>query len=369
MLGLAITACALWIIIALLPWRLWTTVESLEAEESGQLHDFADTTILIPARNEADVIAPTLTAAANQGAGVKLILVDDRCEDDTTANARDLTLPNLRVITGALLPQSWTGKLWALEQGRTYIETEYVLLLDADIRLAPGTLAALRKKMQCEDRQLVSLMAELSMNGFWERLLLPAFVYFFKLLYPFRLSNSPKSSVAAAAGGCILTRAQLLESIGGFTSIKSALIDDCALAREVKCTGASTWIGLTHSARSSRAYPSLQTIWNMVARTAFAQLHYSFSLLLLCTGIMALAFGIPVLGLTLFPSTNSAICAAAVAIMFSTYSPILRYYRISCLWVLGLPFAGALFMAMTWTSALRHWLGQGAMWKGRNYGQ
>jgi len=366
-LGLALAACALWLFIALLPWRPWATSESLDAPVFDEPGTFSDTTILIPARNEADVIAPTLTAAAEQGTGVRIILVDDRSMDDTVSNARRLALRDLRIIASERLPSGWTGKLWALEQGRKHIDTDYLLLLDADIVLAPGTLAALRAKMDLEDRQFMSLLAEPSMDGFWGKLLLPAFVYFFKLLYPFRLSNSDTRLVAAAAGGCILTRTQVLESIGGFDSIKNALIDDCALARRVKSHGARTWIGLTRSAKSVRPYLTLATIWNMVARTAFAQLLYSNTLLLLCTTVLVLAFLVPLIGVALFPGVASAISVATLVMMLSTYSPVLRYYRVPCYWALGLPFAGALFTAMTWTSALRYWLGRGAMWKGRSY--
>ena len=367
MLGLTLAACALWLTITLLPWRPWATSESLDALVPDEPGAFSDTTILIPARNEADVIAPTLTAAAKQGTGVRVILVDDHSIDDTVSNAQRLALRNLRIIASERLPSGWTGKLWALEQGRKHVDTEYLLLLDADIVLAPGTLAALRAKMDLEDKQLVSLLAELSMHGFWGGLLLPAFVYFFKLLYPFRLANSEAGLVAAAAGGCILTRTQVLESIGGFGSIKNALIDDCALARRVKSTGARIWVGLTHSAKSTRPYPTLATIWNMVARTAFAQLLYSNVLLLVCTATLVLAFLVPVIGIAFFPSLTSAISVATVLVMLCTYSPVLRYYRMPYYRALGLPFAGALFAAMTWTSALRHWLGKGAIWKGRSY--
>ncbi|MGH8579519.1 MAG: glycosyltransferase [Gammaproteobacteria bacterium] len=367
MLGLALGACALWLTIALLPWRPWATSESLDALVLGEPGTFSDTTILIPARNEANVIAPTLSAVAEQGTGVRIILVDDRSTDDTVSNAQRLALRNLQIIASERLPSGWTGKLWALEQGRKHVETEYLLLLDADIVLAPGTLAALRAKMDLEGRAFVSLLAELSMHGFWGKLLLPAFVYFFKLLYPFRLANSGAGLVAAAAGGCILTRTQMIESIGGFGSIKNALIDDCALARRVKSRGARTWIGLTHSAKSARPYPTLATIWNMVARTAFAQLLYSNALLLLCTAALVLAFLVPVIGAALFPGVMSAISVATVLVMLCTYAPVLRYYRIPYYWALGLPLGGVLFMAMTWTSALRHWLGRGAIWKGRSY--
>jgi cellulose synthase/poly-beta-1,6-N-acetylglucosamine synthase-like glycosyltransferase len=197
---------------------------------------------------------------------------------------------------------------------------------------------------------------------------MPAFVYFFKLLYPFRLSNAPADPyVACAAGGCILIETRALESIGGFASIRDALIDDCALARRIKRAGFRTWIGLTHSARSLRAYPSLASIWDMVARTAYTQLHYSTTLLGLCTAVMLCAFPAPLAALV-WAGWDAAMVAAVTLLMaMVSYRPVLRYYGLGTAWALGLPVVACLYLGMTWSSAIRYWGGARSLWKGRRY--
>ncbi len=364
---LVFPALVIWAGILLLPWRPWSTAESIDtaAPEQG---DFNDITVLIPARNEAHVIRSTLQGLRNQGQALKIILVDDQSDDETVRIAQSVGLENLRIIAGQPLPSGWSGKLWALEQGRSYVDTELTLLLDADIELAPGLVQALRRKLKNEGLELISLMAQLRMVGFWEKLLMPAFVYFFKLLYPFQLSNSPANKrVAAAAGGCILIRTRLIEERGGFAPIKSALIDDCALAMEVKSQGGKTWIGLTHSVRSLRPYTSLATLWNMVARTAFTQLRYSIVLMLTCSLIMVIAFFMPLVGLLASSDQVVLLSVGTLAIMISSYLPTLRYYGLSSAWSLALPGIGLLYLMMTWTSALRYLLGERSHWKGRVY--
>jgi hopene-associated glycosyltransferase HpnB len=359
-------ALALWAGLLLLPWRPWSTAESLEAADP-EAGDPGKVTVLIPARNEAGVIRSTLEGLRHQGPDLKIVLIDDQSDDETVPIARSLGLPNLHVITGQPLPPDWSGKLWALEQGRACVDTALTLLLDADIELAPGLVQTLCGKMENESLDMVSLMAELRMAGFWERLLMPAFIFFFKLLYPFRLSNSPSRRVAAAAGGCLLIRTRLIEAMGGFTAIKGALIDDCALATEVKSRGGKTWTGLTHSARSLRSYTRLATIWDMVARTAFTQLRYSAALLLLCSTLMIIAFFIPLLGLSA-PSDQAFLWSvSALAIMMLSYVPTLRYYGLSSAWSLALPAVGLLYLMMTWTSAVRYMAGERSQWKGRRY--
>jgi hopene-associated glycosyltransferase HpnB len=213
----------------------------------------------------------------------------------------------------------------------------------------------------------VSLMAMPSMSGCWEKLLMPAFVYFFKILYPFQRVNSHDSSVAAAAGGCILVESGLLGHIGGFESIKSAIIDDCALARRVKSQGFGIWLGLTHSVKSGRSPQRLKEIWDMVARTAFAQLHHSVGLLVLCTLVMLLVYQVPVVAVFSSNDLIRSLSVGSLVIMFLTYVPILRFYHRSSAWALGLPLIAALFLAMTWTSAIRYWRGERTRWKGRIY--
>jgi hopene-associated glycosyltransferase HpnB len=329
--------------------------------------DLGDITVLIPARNEAETIKVTLPALTAQGRGLNIILIDDQSSDGTGQVARKAVDENLLIIKGKSLPSGWTGKLWALEQGRSHIRTPFTLLLDADIEPLPGIIGELKRAMQERDVQLISLMAELRMDTFWEKLLMPAFIYFFKLLYPFRLSNTGTSRVAAAAGGCILLETRVLDEIGGFNSLRGELIDDCALAKRVKSKGYKTWMGLSHSVRSLRPYNDMRAIWNMVARTAFTQLRYSKLLLILCTVIMLVSFGMPGIGLVLSPISVKLLSAFCLASMVLTYLPTLNFYRLSAWWALAMPLIGSLYLAMTWTSAVRYWLGGGSHWKGRAY--
>ncbi|MDH3557259.1 MAG: glycosyltransferase [Deltaproteobacteria bacterium] len=363
----AITGAAIWLTILLLPWRPWSTNEVLDVSSPLPEVDLGDITVLIPARNEAETIKATLPALTAQGRGLNIILIDDQSSDGTGQVARKAVDENLLIIKGKSLPSGWTGKLWALEQGRSHIRTSFTLLLDADIEPLPGIIGELKRAMQERDVQLISLMAELRMDTFWEKLLMPAFIYFFKLLYPFRLSNTGTSRVAAAAGGCILLETRLLHEIGGFDSLRGELIDDCALARRIKTLGYKTWIGLTHSVRSIRPYEKLRTIWEMVARTAFTQLNYSGLLLALCTAIMVLSFVVPGLGLFLPSGMAKFFSALGLAIMILCYLPTLKFYGLPGRWALALPLIGILYLAMTWTSAMRYWLGGGSHWKGRAY--
>ena len=365
--SLALIGSSVWLAILLMPWRPWSARESLDATSPLAQEDLSQITVLVPARNEVGTIQTALTGLKAQGSNINIILVDDQSNDGTVQAAREAAIEKLHVISGKPLPPGWNGKLWALEQGRHFTKTPLTLLIDADIDLRPGILVALRRMMKQDDFLFVSLTAAMRMTTFWERLLMPAFVYFFKLLYPFRLSNSTSSRVAAAAGGCILMETRLLDEIGGFHALRGELIDDCALARRVKSLGCKTWIGLTHSVRSLRAYNDLGTIWNMVARTAFRQLRYSGFLLALCTVVMVMGFWLPVAGLLSAGTAAKFLCAAGLGAMILSYLPVLKFYGMSKGWALALPVIGTLFLGMTWTSAIRYWLGKGPQWKGRTY--
>jgi hopene-associated glycosyltransferase HpnB len=312
----------------------------------------------VPARDEGPTVGRTVAALVAQGVG-RVVVIDDQSTDDTANVARHA---GAEIIAGEPLPPGWAGKLWALEQGRQVVTTPLTLLVDADIELRPGVVAALKQR---QGFALVSLMAVLEMESPWEKLLIPAFVYFFKLLYPFRLSNSRNRLIAASAGGCVMIETSMLERINGFTSFKDAIIDDCALARAVKRNGGRTWLGLTHSAVSRRAMHGLKPIWSMVARSAFAQLQYSTILLLACVALLILAFWVPVLGI-FDPHTRWTACLA-LATMMATYVPVLRFYGRSPAWALGLPLAGTLYLLMTVSSAIRGWRGVRSRWKGRDY--
>jgi hopene-associated glycosyltransferase HpnB len=255
--------------------------------------------------------------------------------------------------------------MWALEQGRSEVRTPLTLLLDADIALAPGMVAALLAQRHEHGVQFVSLMADLRRTSFWDRLLLPAFVYYFKLLYPFALSNSAFRHVAAAAGGCVLVETEVLDRIGAFASLRGALIDDCTLARQVKRAGFRTWTGLSRGVVSLRPYGTLQSIHDMVARSAFTQLRYSTALLLLVTLVFAVAYWVPLAALC-WPQTRIW-GVAALAAMGLGYWPTLRYYGLSPAWLLAKPLAATLYLAMTWSSAIRCWRGVRSQWKERIY--
>jgi len=370
--ALAAAAAAVWVGILAAPWRPWSTRERLEAAPVGGdpeadvgADGLAEITVLIPARNEAAVIGETLAALRDQGAGLRIIVVDDQSSDATAAIAR---AAGADVVVGAPLPEGWVGKLWALEQGRRVVRSPLVLLVDADIALRPGVVRALLdRRRDGGGLQLVSLMAVLEMTSGWEKLLIPAFVYFFKLLYPFRLSNGRGRLVAAAAGGCVLVESAALERIGGFGALRHAIIDDCTLARRVKETGGRTWVGLTHGAISLRRMPTLGTIWQMVARSAFAQLRYSTVLLVACVALLALAFWVPLVAVVAGATIARWCGLVALLAMAATYVPVLRFYDRSPLWAAALPVAGTLYLAMTVSSAIRAWRGVRSSWKGRTY--
>ena len=350
-----------------MPWRSWSTDESLDADPDLSAVDLSTVTVLIPARDEAAVIADTLTSLKMQDENIKVVLVDDQSSDETVKIAKQQRLKQLKIVSSKSLPNGWSGKLWALEQGRAVIDSDLILLLDADISLAPYTIHTIKHKLENGQFKLISLMALLRMTSFWEKLLMPAFIYFFKLLYPFRLANSENQYISAAAGGCIMVQRSVLDEIGGFSSIKDKLIDDCALAAKIKHKGGKTWIGLTHSARSQRCYEALQPIWNMVCRTAFTQLNYSLLLLGLCTIIMAITFLFPLLGLFSPNGWAKLLAIVTLIMMYANYLPTIRYYRQHPLILISLPIVGILYLLMTWSSAYHHLSGRGSKWKTRYY--
>ena len=365
--GWASAALLAWFVVLILPWRPWSTRECLEADARRQRESLDDVTVLIPARDEAETLPKSLACLAEQGPGLEILVVDDQSRDSTGEVAQGSGVDGVRVISGAALPEGWTGKVWAQAQAQPFLQRPLVLLLDADIALAPGLIATLRARLRERRLGLVSLMAELPMEGFWERLLIPACVYFFKLVYPFSIANSPDKRVAAAAGGCVLLELRVLDAIGGFESLRDAIIDDCTLARRVKDAGFGTWIGLTRSATSHRLYHGLGDIWRMVARTAFTQLRYSWLLLVLCTLLMLVCFLSPVLIAFSPEPLARVIAAAAWFFMWLAYVPTLRFYRLAVAWGLLMPFTGLLFLIMTWDSARRYLLGERSAWRGRRY--
>jgi hopene-associated glycosyltransferase HpnB len=375
----AAAALLAWLAVLLAPWQPHRTRERLEAEEAPS-RDLSDVSVLIPARDEAAVIALTLAALRRQGERLDVIVVDDQSTDGTreicTALAAEPSSAlAVSVVAGGALPSGWAGKLWALEQGLAHVRRPFTLLLDADIELAPSTVPALLRCAEERGAALVSVLAELHCESRVERLLTPAFVLFFKLLYPFALANDSRRRTAAAAGGCMLVRTDALRSLGGFAAIRGALIDDCSLAAALKRAGKTTWLGLSHSVRSLRAY-GLGDFWQMVARSAFTQLGYSTLMLLAVTLLMLVVLLAPPVALVAafvgHDARNAApmlgpLAASAWLAMSAVYWPMVRFYRLWPIWTLALPVSAALFLAMSWASAFAYWRGTRATWKNRRY--
>jgi hopene-associated glycosyltransferase HpnB len=304
---------------------------------------------------------------AGQGQGLRVLLVDDNSTDGTAEVARTVPTLDVQVIQGKPLVDGWTGKLWALEQGVSQVQTPLALMLDADIALDHGVISALKAQMRRGQYHFVSVMASLHMQSFWEKLLNPSFIYFFKMLYPFRLAKTKNPHFYSAAGGCIMVDKQVFPAIGGLASIRGELIDDCALARQVKRARFRTWIGQSRAVTSLRSYEDLGEIWNMVARSAYTQLHYSPWVLLATSFFLVTLFIVPVLGWLSPASWTWRLSLLALAMMMASYLPTLHFYRLSPLWAGLMPLVGILYLGMTWSSALRYWRGERSQWKGRVY--
>jgi hopene-associated glycosyltransferase HpnB len=331
---------------------------------------------VIPARDEAECVGDTVASLLRQDyPGIfTVILVDDQSRDGTAQIAREAAAAlgasdRLTVISGRLLPAGWTGKLWAQSQGVEAAEAraeppDYILFTDADIVYVPEELRKLVARARGGGMVLTSLMAKLRCESFAERMFVPAFIFFFQMLYPFAWANDPRRSTAAAAGGCMLVRREALRAAGGMASIRNALIDDCALAKRLKAHG-PIWIGLTDGVRSVRAYPAVADIRKMVSRTAYAQLQYSPLILAGTVAGLAVTYLFPVL-LALFASgLTRTLGVAAWLSMALALQPVLRFYRVSPLWGVALPAIAATYMAFTLDSAYQHARGRGGMWKGR----
>jgi hopene-associated glycosyltransferase HpnB len=331
---------------------------------------------IIPARDEAECVGETVASLLRQNyAGAfDVIVVDDQSRDNTAEAARIAAVAlgagdRLTVLPGRPLLRGWTGKLWAQHQGVAAAEAastapDYLLFTDADIVYAPDALKRLVERARSGGYVLTSLMAKLRCESLAERAFVPAFIFFFQMLYPFAWSNDPRRATAAAAGGCMLVRREALRLAGGIAAIRSALIDDCMLAKQLKARG-PIWLGLTDRVWSVRAYPAVSDIRRMVARTAYAQLRYSP---LMLTGTLlglAVTYLAPVL-LTVFADGMARLMGIVVWLLMAlAFQPTLRFYRVSPLWGLALPAIAATYMAFTVDSAYQHVRGRGGMWKGR----
>jgi len=363
----------IWVYLVLAHGRFWASGPELPPATPTEL---PDVDIIIPARDEAQTIGPVVASLAAQDypGRFRIILVDDNSTDGTAERAG--TAPNLTILRGQAKPAGWSGKLWALSQGVAASSAPVLLFTDADIvhdRRHLSALVARLQPMRPDEGQidLVSEMVRLNCTSLPERALVPAFVYFFQMLYPFARVNDPRSPVAAGAGGTVLIRREALERIGGIAAIRHALIDDVTLAKAVKTAGRQRGNGiyLGHSglATSVRPYPHWQDLWQMISRTAFTQLRYSAALLLLTLVGLALVWLLPPYAL-LFGSGWVRIAGLSTYVLAAlSYLPTLRRYRRNPLWALALPLIALFYMAATLGSALNHWFGRGARWKNRAY--
>ncbi len=383
----AFATLAAWINLTWMRGGFWRASHRLtEAPYKSDI--WPEIVVVIPARNESATIGAVVSAHMDSTYPGKIVVIvaDDHSSDSTAEIAANvLASANARyerridVITVPELPAHWTGKLWAMHNGleRASViapESKYILLTDADIILAPGALMRLVAKAEHDNLALTSLMARLDVRGTWGALLIPAFIYFFQMLYPFSWVNDITNKTAAAAGGCMLVRRDTLKTIGGVTTFKGELIDDCALARAIKGMTPSTkiWLGLSdHEAISIRDNRSLSSIWNMVARTAYVQLNCSPLLLAGTIAAMLMIYSAPpFIVLTIGWHGNGFAAFLALvswALMARTFWPTLKLYARPPYETTVLPFTAMLYTVMTITSAIRHWRGRGGQWKGRTY--
>ena len=366
-LAVAIAAAGAWAYILFLRGGFWLTRERDDRDTPPEPAAWPSVVAVVPARNEADVIAASigsLTAQDYPGA-FRILLIDDS-SDDGTATAAPAS-PRLEVLTNTSLPSGWTGKLWAVNRGVAHAALtapDYLLLTDADIAHTPDNLRRLVARAEAKGLVLTSLMARLSTDSRADRLMIPAFVFFFAMLYPFAWVNDPKRKLAAAAGGCMLVRRESLERAGGIAAIRREIIDDCALGRLMKRQG-PIWLGLTDRARSLRPYGGLGAIGHMVARSAYAQLGYSPVMLAGTVASMVVVYlAPPILAFTTAGVTMALGLFAWVA-MLVAYQRTLRFYRLSPLWGVTLPLIAVLYIAFTLRSAFDVWAGKGGQWKGR----
>jgi hopene-associated glycosyltransferase HpnB len=364
MTTLTVLALLAWIFLLLLHGRFWQRGPVLTPARPLHAPPVA---VIVPARDEAEVVSRSIGSllAQDYAGPVRIVLVDDGSTDATARIARSLqgASERLLVIDGAARPAGWAGKPWAMQQGVSATNEQFLLLTDADIVHDAAHLSTLVAQMEASGVDLVSEMVALNCESLAERALVPAFVYFFALLYPFDWVNDPLRGIAAAAGGTMLIRRRALERIGGVEAIGGALIDDVALARAVK-RGGRVWLGHSRLARSIRRYPAFADIWKMIARSAYVQLRYSPVLLVLTVLGMAWLFLLPVYATFEQPHL---IGAAAWILLAVSFAPSLQRFGLSSWWAPLLPAIAAFYIAATIGAAVAHHSGRGSTWKGRAY--
>jgi hopene-associated glycosyltransferase HpnB len=373
--SIAALAIAIWLYLLFARGAFWVAAER-DVGTFPLPATWPRVTAVIPARDEAESIGETITSLLRQDypGEWSIILVDDNSSDGTAEIARRAAealgaQARLKIVTGSPLPTDWTGKLWAVKQGVEASQSsetapDYLLLTDADIVYGAGVVSNLIAHAEAGRLVLTSLMVELRCESFAERVLIPAFVFFFQMLYPFAWVNRTKYATAAAAGGCMLAHAGTLRAAGGIEVIRNALIDDCALARIMKARG-PIWLGLTERVHSIRSYPRIGDIQRMVARSAYAQLRYSPWLLAGTVVGMTLTYLVPVLMALFGDPLIRALGLWAWTLMAVAFAPTLQFYRRSLLWGFALPLIALCYLAFTLDSALQYSRGQGGLWKGR----
>ena len=374
--GLSFIALMVWLVLAFAWgnfWRIWEFDADHDALTPPQ--NWPRVTAIVPARNEAATIAAVVNALAQQDypGEFSVIIVDDHSEDATAQLARQAAAETgaaarVQVIQAPELAPGWTGKLWALNTGvssSNAVPPDFFWFTDADVVHSPGTLHRLASRAQQNSLDLASLMVLLESRTFAERLLIPAFLYFFLMLYPPRRTADTRAKTAGAAGGCILLRRAALERIGGLASIRNEIIDDCSLARAVKRSGGKIWMGLTRASHSLRSYSSFAEIRDLIARTAFTQLNYSAVQLLGTLLGLAITFLAPV-ALTFAAHPRVWLPALlAWCLMTASFLPTITFFRLSPLWAPLLPLSAIFYSYATLLSAVRFWQGRGGQWKGR----
>ena len=367
----AAAALAGWVWLTLFRGWFWRT--GLRVPTAPDPAAWPSVTVVVPARDEAGILPLTLPTLVDQDfpGPLRVVLVDDNSTDGT-ADLVASRWPGVTVVRPAEPPPGWTGKPWALAAGVDAAgDVDYLLFSDADIAHAPDSVRILVAAAEGHGYALVSQMARLRARTGWERLVVPAFVFFFALLYPFRWSNRPGSRTAAAAGGCVLARRDALARAGGIAAIGGAVIDDVALGRIVKRSGAATFLGFSGTVESVRPYPALSALWRMVSRSAYTQLGYSPAALVGTVAGLALMFWAPVVatvaGLVAGDPVAAGLGCAGWLLMAGVYAPMLRYYRLPVVGAFALPYTATLYLAMTVDSAVAYHRGRTTAWKGRSY--
>jgi hopene-associated glycosyltransferase HpnB len=377
---IAVSACAVWAYLLTMRGGFWCARDRDDRSDAPAITPtpWPSVVAIVPARNEAGVIGIAVASllAQDYPGRLRVVVVDDHSTDGTATVARGAAAAakaddRLTVLSAPDLPAGWTGKPWAMHAGTAHVDAmtpapDYLLFTDADIDYVPHTLGHLVMRAESRGLALTSLMAKLRVDSAAERALVPAFIFFFQMLYPFAWVNDPKRSMAAAAGGCMLVRRASLAASGGIAAIRSALIDDCALARNLKHQG-PIWLGLTQRARSLRASESFSDLQHMVRRSAYAQLKYSPLLLLATALAMMLAYLAPPLLTILTTGVARWAGAAAWGMMALAFAPTLAFYGVSRWWGVFLPAIAGVYLVFTLESAWQHGRGRGGLWKGRTY--